>query len=88
LGIEPCIPRFWRQYEIVYRHGRTRYRIKVENPLGLSRGVATVELDGAVQPDDRIALVDDGQTHSVRVVMGEKPLVETAAARPGSSGGA
>jgi len=67
------VPRWWRDFEITYRRGRTVYRIKMENPLGVSRGVATVELDGTLQPNDEIPLANDNQTHNVRVVMGEKP---------------
>jgi hypothetical protein len=44
----------------------------VENPLAVSRGVASVELDGATQSDNSVPLTDDGQTHIVRVVLGEK----------------
>jgi cyclic beta-1,2-glucan synthetase len=76
LRIDPCIPRFWREFEITYRRGSTTYRIKVENPNSMNRGVASVELDGAIQSDDEIGLVDDGRTHEVRMVMGEKPTVE------------
>jgi cyclic beta-1,2-glucan synthetase len=78
LEIDPCVPRWWRDFEIIYRRGRTTYRIKVENPLGMSRGVASVELDSVLQSGDDFALSDDGQTHHVRVVLGEKP--KTAAA--------
>ncbi|MGI8427666.1 MAG: GH36-type glycosyl hydrolase domain-containing protein [Actinomycetota bacterium] len=74
LMVDPCVPRWWRDFEITYRRGRTTYRIKVENPLGVSRGVATVELDGTLQPNDEIPLTDDDQTHTVRVVLGEKPV--------------
>jgi cyclic beta-1,2-glucan synthetase len=73
LQVDPCVPRWWRDFEITYRRARTTYHIKVENPHGFSRGVATVELDGAIQPDDEIPLTDDSQTHEVRVVLGEKP---------------
>jgi cyclic beta-1,2-glucan synthetase len=66
------VPRWWRDYEITYRRGRTTYRIKVENPLGLNRGVASVELDGAKQLEDEIPLADDGQSHNVRIVLGDK----------------
>ena len=52
---------------------------KVENPLGVSRGVATVELDGALQTSDDFPLSDDSQTHIVRVVMGEKPRSDSVA---------
>jgi len=77
LQIDPCVPRWWRDFEITYRRGRTTYRIKVENPLAVSRGVATVELDGALQPEDEVPLTDDGQTHAVRVVLGEKAKRES-----------
>ena len=72
LQVDPCVPRWWRDFEITYRRGRATYRIKVENPLGLSRGVATVELDGVIQADDEIPLTDDSKLHEVRVVLGEK----------------
>jgi cyclic beta-1,2-glucan synthetase len=72
LRIEPCIPRSWRGYEMSYRRGRTRYSIKVENPSGISRGVAEVWLDDVLQPTFEIPLADDGKTHQVRVVLGER----------------
>jgi cyclic beta-1,2-glucan synthetase len=72
LRIDPCIPRGWREFEITYRHGKTIYRIKVENPHALNNGVASLELDGARQSNDDVLLTSDGQTHEVRVVMGEK----------------
>jgi cyclic beta-1,2-glucan glucanotransferase len=78
LQIDPCVPRWWRDFEITYRRGHTTYRIKVENPLAVSRGVATVELDGALQPEDEVPLADDGQTHTVRVVLGEKPKSDSS----------
>jgi cyclic beta-1,2-glucan synthetase len=78
LRIDPCIPRGWREFEITYRRGKTTYRIKVDNPHGMSRGVFSVELDGIVQKDDLLLLSDDGLNHEARVVLGEKPVVEEA----------
>ena len=78
MRIDPCIPRFWREFEIAYRRGKTTYRIKVENPHSIGRGITRVEADGLVQPDDEIVLVDDAQTHEVRIVMGEKIELEKA----------
>jgi cyclic beta-1,2-glucan synthetase len=73
LEIDPCIPRRWSGFEIAYRHGQTAYRITVENPEGVSRGVARVSLDGtSLANDARIPLVDDGGQHEVRVVLGER----------------
>ena len=76
LKIDPCVPRWWRDFEITYRRERTTYRIKVENPLAVSRGIMSVELDGKMQANEVIPLVDDGQIHSVRVVLGEKVPTE------------
>jgi cyclic beta-1,2-glucan synthetase len=73
LRIEPCIPRWWREFEIIYRHGETIYRIMVDNPIAVSRGVASVEVDGKQQADGEIPLVNDEQVHQVRVVLGEVP---------------
>ena len=63
------MPRWWRDFEIIYRRGRAVYRIKVENPLGVSRGVVSIEVDGTIQSE--IQLTDDEKTHNIRVVMGE-----------------
>jgi hypothetical protein len=52
LSIDPCIPREWKGFEIVYRHGSTLYRIKVENPSVVCRGVSSLSLDGTPLPTD------------------------------------
>jgi cyclic beta-1,2-glucan synthetase len=75
LRIDPCIPRFWREFEMTYRRGDTTYRIKVENPHGLSCGVASMQVDGK-DSDSEITLADDGRTHEVRVLIGEKVTTE------------
>jgi len=69
LTVAPCIPESWPGYELTYRYGKTAYKISVENPDGVNRGVKQVELDGEVLPGDRIPLVDDGRPHTVRVLM-------------------
>ena len=46
LLLDPCIPRAWPGFEIDFRYHSARYEIVVENPHGVSRGVASVELDG------------------------------------------
>ena len=72
LKIDPCIPRAWPRFEIAYRYKSSRYDIVVENPHGVCRGIAGVELDGATL-DDRsglLPLLDDGQTHNARIVLG------------------
>ncbi len=72
LVLDPCIPHAWPGYRIDFRYRTARYEIVVENPNGVSRGVASRELDGRTLADDDIAiqLVDDGATHAIRVVLG------------------
>jgi cyclic beta-1,2-glucan synthetase len=54
-----------------YRHGESRYEIKVENPAGVERGVVALDLDGERQRAGQdIDLVDDGRVHQVRVELG------------------
>ena len=77
LLLDPCIPKAWQGFEISYRHRSARYEITVENPGGVSRGVAGWTLDGVAQPTPppgspaRMSLVDDGATHHVRVILGD-----------------
>jgi cyclic beta-1,2-glucan synthetase len=72
LRLDPCVPRAWRDFEIAFRHQTTRYEVSVENHAGVCRGIARLELDGQVLPHGltQIALVDDGATHHVRVILG------------------
>ena len=71
LLLDPCIPRAWPGYEIDFRYHSAKYEIVVENPQGVSRGVASAELDGQeLTGGGAIPLADDGATHRVRVVLG------------------
>ena len=72
LQIDPCVPRWWRDFEITYRREGAVYQIKVENPLGLNKGVVSVELDGKIQAGDEIQLSDEAKYYNVKIVMGEK----------------
>ena len=70
LVLDPCIPRGWPGFEIVYRHGTSTYTISVENPLGVCRGVLSLKLDSTIVAGNRIALADDGKAHAVQLVLG------------------
>ncbi|MEY2415411.1 MAG: cyclic beta,2-glucan synthetase, partial [Ilumatobacteraceae bacterium] len=73
LVLDPCIPRAWPGFEISFRYHSSRYEIVVENPQSISRGVATIELDGRTLAETgSIPLADDGVTHQVRLVLGER----------------
>ena len=78
LKIDPCIPKDWPGFKVDYCFGSTHYKISVENPQGVNRGVQQIQLDGNPLPGNPfhkssgmiIPLVDNGQPHEVRVVMG------------------
>jgi len=70
LRLDPCVPKDWSGYQVTYRYRGTTFEIEVENPDGVNRGVAAVTLDGKELSDGRIPLLQDGERHAVRVVMG------------------
>ena len=65
LRVEPCVPRWRREVETDFRHSSARYRVTVENPFGLSRGVARVETDGETIEGRWVEVKDKGGLHTV-----------------------
>ena len=71
LSIDPCIPRNWPGYRIEFRYHSATYKIKVENPSSVTRGVALTELDGKMLAGSaNIRLADDGAVHNIRILLG------------------
>jgi cyclic beta-1,2-glucan synthetase len=70
LQINPCIPKHWQNYRVMYRVGETTLLIRVENPSGANRGVKLVTLDGIRLPGNDIPLLSDGGQHEVSILMG------------------
>lgn len=70
IRLDPCIPPAWDGYEVTYTYGSTRYRIRVENPEHVQKGVTHVRLDDRIQSEPIISLSDDGRTHRVIARMG------------------
>jgi len=68
-AIDPCIPSVWPKYSLVWRRGRTRYEIRVENPNHACRGIASAEMDGEGVDPMAIPLVDDGHAHVIAIVL-------------------
>jgi len=75
LKIDPCIPHAWKGFALTYRRGRTSWRVEIENPHHVCRGVAAIEVDGVTLQGSGagIALVDDGASHHVRVTLHKEP---------------
>ena len=72
--IDPCIPSAWNQYMISWRIGATRYEISVFNPQRRCMGIAEAMLDGTPADPRAIPIADDGRTHTLRVVLGDRRL--------------
>ncbi|MFI4933271.1 MAG: GH36-type glycosyl hydrolase domain-containing protein [Caulobacterales bacterium] len=72
LELDPCIPKSWPKFELTLRFGSARYEILVENPYGISRGIADANLDGdpLIERPLRAPLKDDGATHRLEVRLG------------------
>ena len=72
LIIDPCIPHDWPGFSMVFRYHSARYEITVDNPDRVCRSVSSLDVDG-VRCDARIGipLVADGNTHRVRIVLGQ-----------------
>lgn len=74
LYFDPCIPKDWPEFHIQYRLPYTLYRISVQNPERVSKGVKKVIIDGQEVPEGYIFLVDDGKQHKIDVIMGKVRL--------------
>jgi cyclic beta-1,2-glucan synthetase len=72
LHIDPCIPRSWPHFEIRFRYHSALYHLSVDNPNGVVRGVASIQVDGVTRPPvpREVELVADGARHEIRVVLG------------------
>ncbi|MBE0501011.1 MAG: glycosyl transferase [Desulfuromonadales bacterium] len=77
LVIDPVIPVAWERFSVNYRFGSSNYHLLIENPERVSRGVVSVELDGALLEGNRLPITMQGGEYKVQVIMGS-----------GASGGA
>jgi cyclic beta-1,2-glucan synthetase len=72
IEIDPCIPKSWSGFEATVKRGSSRYRIQVENPDKVCRGIVAFELDGVAMDAAaaRTPLIDDGAAHQIKVRLG------------------
>jgi len=69
LSFKPCLPSDWDGFTIHYRFRATIYHIMVTQKQSGEKEASTVSVDGIVKPGNAITLFDDGQEHSVEVVV-------------------
>lgn len=69
LYVQPCIPKFWKEYRVDYRHGDSLYHIKVFNPEGVNHGVKSIKIDGRSIREDYIPLREDQKEYHVEIIL-------------------
>jgi cyclic beta-1,2-glucan synthetase len=77
LVFAPCIPPHWSGFELTYRYGRSSLHVTVQSAGGAVT-TSGVRLDGRACPSSTVPLIDDGRTHEVVLVLGERRLKSTA----------
>jgi cyclic beta-1,2-glucan synthetase len=72
LFFKPCVPANWESFEIDYRYNNTTYHIKV---MITKQQSASVKVDGLLQGDQVVKLVDDNKDHNVEIVVRASEMV-------------
>jgi N,N'-diacetylchitobiose phosphorylase len=77
LAIDPCVPKSWGKFSVNRTWRGAEYKIEVENPVAVSKGVKESRLNGAVlpkSPENRtigvIPAQKPGSVNQITVVMG------------------
>ena len=70
LRLDPCLPASAEGFTLTRVYRGATYRIRVENPKHVQRGVASVTVDGAPFEDAVIPPAPAGSVVDVRIVMG------------------
>lgn len=70
LEVDPCVPASVKSFTVKRRFRGAEYRIEVENPAGVQKGIASMTVDGRAVEGDILPAFGDGKEHLVRAVMG------------------
>ena len=68
LLIDPCVPADWKEFKADRVWRGAEYKITVQNPDGVMKGVREILVDG--QKVDKIPSYPAGECHDVTVIMG------------------
>jgi len=71
LKIDPCIPTYWKGYKIERQFRGDTFKIDIQNPNGLSKGIKTISIDGKIVEGNIIPVIGDGKVHDVIVKIGK-----------------
>ncbi len=70
LRVDPCIPADWKGYALRRVWRGAEYHIRVENPLGVEKGVAAVSCNGKPCAGGLVPAMPAGSVNQVLVTMG------------------
>ncbi|MFC4304725.1 GH36-type glycosyl hydrolase domain-containing protein [Cohnella boryungensis] len=70
LRIDPCIPKDWNGFSIVREFRGNTFSITISNPNGVSKGVASLTVDGKALEGHTIPVSGSGGSYQVEVVLG------------------
>jgi len=69
LKFDPCLPPGWKSYKIHYRYRETVYHINFKR-IGSRDEVTEISVNGTVQKDKHLPLVNDRTDHTVDILIG------------------
>ena len=70
LVIDPCIPSKWAGFKMTREFRGATYRIEVQNPDHVSKGVKRILVNGSAIESNTVPILDQGKEHTVQVIMG------------------
>lgn len=70
LLVDPSIPSSWGGFSVKRKFRNAAYEIVVKNPDGVNKGVKSMTVDGKKRKGQVIPEFNDGQKHSVEIIMG------------------
>ncbi len=66
LNFNPCVPRDWKSFSVIYRFQETNYTIHVHQ-IGYDE--RSLMVDGVLQSDNTIQMINDGNNHEVNLYL-------------------
>jgi cellobiose phosphorylase len=70
LRIDPCIPKGWKQFTVIRKFRTSTYKITINNPNNVNKGVKSLTLDGKLIGFNLLPDLNDGKEHTVVVELG------------------
>ncbi len=70
LIVNPCLPKAWKGFEVTRKFRGATYHISVSNPKGVSKGIASLTVDGKSVEGHVVPTAKAGSEVKVEVVLG------------------